>query len=114
MIVNPCEPSLEAQRSTTLDVDMDTPPQVDSAAPDPEVDHVAAEAHRASDGAAASLPRRGGHLHPPATVAGAAAQGHHAGVHGVCSGVTPSLQHRPASPPPPSKGVYHAFAELAS
>ena len=65
--------------------------QVDSAAPDPEVDHVAAEAHRASDGAAASLPRRGGHLHPPATVAGAAAQGHHAGVHGVCSGVTPSL-----------------------
>ena len=69
--------------------------QVDSAAPDPEVHHLAAEAHRASHGAAARLPRRGGHLHLPAPVARlhpAAHRDHGAVPTGICYIIHTALQ----------------------
>ena len=69
--------------------------QVDSAALDPEVHHLAAEAHRASHGPAARLPRRGGHLHLPAPVARlhtAAHRDHGAVPTGICYIIHTTLQ----------------------
>ena len=78
-------------------------PQVGGAAADPSQHQLPAAPHRAGDGAAGAggLGGRGvrPELRPPQPRH--RPQGHHARVHGVCSGVTPvavpvlSLDHRP-------------------